>query len=229
MICEVVMLWNCHALRCCPFCQCAPAKKYCFNHDTLTQRNRIVQTHVIVNQWEPMDVVELVGGAFAHGSVVSAWLQLCAWTEWMLAEKTMGRVVKFRDLSKPSMFMLCYVFWNMQRATCNSMVHVVPRIRPAQNGEALWVQRVLAVHRALSTWNQLPGKDSRVLDVFWTFGDVFGSNFGSLAWLAVNGIRGSTVDVPKTFWSPVRNPPNVLRRFWFWTQTVGVWPWNTTH
>jgi hypothetical protein len=57
-----------------------------------------------------MDVVELVGGAFAHGSVVSAWLQLCAWTEWMLAEKTMGWVVKFRDLSKPSMFMLCYVF-----------------------------------------------------------------------------------------------------------------------
>jgi hypothetical protein len=57
-----------------------------------------------------MDVVELVGGAFAHGSVVSAWLQLCAWTEWMLAEKTMGWVVKFNDLSKPSMFMLCYVF-----------------------------------------------------------------------------------------------------------------------
>jgi hypothetical protein len=107
----------------------------------------------------------------------------------MLAEKTMGWVVKFRDLSKPSMFMLCYVFWNMQRATCNSMVHVVPRIRPAQNGEALWVQRVLAVHRALSAWNQLPGKDSRVLDVFWTFGDVFGSNFGSVQFFR-------SVDIP---------------------------------
>lgn len=103
-------------------------KKYCFNHDALTQRNRIVQTHVIPNQWEPMDVVELVGGAFAHGSVVSAWLQLCAWTEWMLAEKTMGWVVKFRDLSKPSMFMLhlsCVMFsetCNVQHATAWCML-----------------------------------------------------------------------------------------------------------